>query len=146
MTVLTEIGQRLDETLAELNLGSTLFLGQEPDDPDTCVTLYAAPGGEPEWTMGAEDDTPIEPIFEPHRVQAVIRNANTQTAYPDAEKQAWRIYRQLSLVNATLSGVRYLLIEPTAVPAPLDEDKKGRLTFVVNFTVFREVSHVDERG
>lgn len=139
-TMLPEIGARLVSAVPGLVLASTLFLGQEPDSPDTCVTLIAGPGGEPEWTMGAQDGVAQVPVYEPHRLQALVRAANTATSYTTAEAQAWLIYRALSLTNVTLTGTRYLLIEPVAVPAPLEQDSQSRITFVVNFRVLREAT------
>jgi hypothetical protein len=138
MTVLTEIGTRVDTDFASLTLGTNLFLGQEPDSPDDCVTIHARPGGAPQFMMDAVPDTPQVAAYEPHRIQIVVRKANTATAYADAETLAWQIYRALTLTSVTLSSVYYLLIEPTTVPAPLDEDAHGRISFVVNLQALRD--------
>lgn len=138
MTVLAELGAYLDTQVASLTIATNLFLGQMPDAPDTAVCLRALPGGRPDFTLGATPGTAHAPNFEYHRVQAEIRAANAATAYTDAETLAWTVYNTLSLVGTTLSGVRYLLIEPRDIPAPLEEDSKGRVSFVVNFDIQRE--------
>lgn len=137
MTMLAEIGTYLDAQLATLTIGTNLFLGQLPESPNTATALFHSPSGRPDFTMGAVDGTAQLPQFEWHRLQVVSRAANTATSYTDAETLIWSIYRQLSLTNVTMTGVRYLLIEPVAVPAPLEEDKGGRISFVANFDVAR---------
>jgi hypothetical protein len=138
MTMLTEVGIYVASNVPSLTLGTNLFLGELPDEPDTAVALHALPGGRPEYTMGAQDDIPQHPEFEHHRLQIEVRGPAGATAYVDAETLAWTIYRKMALTNANLQGIRYLLIEPTAIPAPLDLDKQDRYTFVINLNILRE--------
>lgn len=137
MTMLTEVGQYVSDGFAWLNLGSTLFLGQMPDTPDDAVALAQGPNGRPDFTMGASDGEPHLPAFETYRLQVQVRAAGDENSYPTAEAKCWAVYRWLCVSNATLSGVRYIVIDPVAVPAPMEEDKQGRVTFVVNFDVQR---------
>lgn len=136
MSLLADIGA-LMETKFGLTIGTDLFLGQQPDSVDTCVTVYARPGAV-QFTMGAEDNVQHDPALEQPRLQVVVRRANSATAYPDGEDQVYAIYRGLSLTNVTLNGTRYVAIEPVGTPAPLEEDAEGRLSFVANFMVTRE--------
>lgn len=140
MTMLSEIGAYLDSELASLTLGTTLFLGQLPDDPDTATGLHGGSGPPPDFTMGATDGTPHLPNMEYHRLQVVCRAADAPTSYTDAETQCWAIWRKLSIVNVTLSGVRYHVIEPLGIPAPLEEDAQRRISFVANFMCTRTSS------
>ncbi len=138
MTVLAEIGAYLDTTFASIVAGTSLFYGAMPEEPDTCVALAVSPGGKPQFMMGASDGVAQLPAWEPHRVQVKVRTANAATSYTDSETLAWSLYRAMSLTNVTLGSVRYLMIEPVAVPAPLEEDKRGRVLFVFNLDCLRE--------
>lgn len=137
MTVLAEIATYLDAQVASLTAATNLFAGQMPDAPDTAVCLHHRPGA-PVYHLGAEDGVPQVPVYENHRLQIEVRAANAATAYTDAESLANEICGLLTLINVTLSGARYLLIEPTTLPAPTEEDKQGRITFVINFQIQRE--------
>lgn len=136
MSLLADIGTFMETTFG-LVIGTNLFLGQQPDDVDTCVAVYARPGAV-QFTMGAEDGQRHDPALEHPRLQVVVRRANSATAYPDGEDQVYDIFRRLSVTNVTLNGTRYVAIESVGTPAPLEEDKEGRLSFVANFMVTRE--------
>ena len=138
--MVSEVGTYLDAQFATLTLGSTLFLGQMPEAPDTACALYQGSGGRPSFTLGAEDAVAQRPQWESFRLQVVVRTADSATSYTDSETLIWSIYRALSLTNITMSGIRYLSIDPIDIPAPLEEDKKGRISFVCNFEVLREPS------
>lgn len=138
MSMLTDIGTYLAAEIGSLTLGTNLFLGQMPESPDDVTVLYARPGMPPDFSLGAPQGSPQTPNWENKRLQVVVRKADSQTAYPDGETLIDSIWRKLMLTEATLSGTRYLLIEPKDDPAPLEEDKKGRLSFVANFDVMKE--------
>lgn len=140
MTMLAEVGTYVDSNSSGLTLATNLFLGQLPDSPHVAVVLYQGPAAPPTFMMGAAQGTPHAPALEHQRLQVVSRGGIDEDSYTDAETESWRLHRLLTINEVTLSGVRYLAIEPTDVPHPLDEDAQRRISFVTNFTVTKEPS------
>lgn len=138
MTMLTDVGTYLAAQIGSLTLGTTLFLGQMPEQPDTATVLYARPGMPPDFSLGAPQGSAQTPNYENQRLQVQVRRADGPTAYPDGESLIESIWLKLMLTEITLSGTRYLVIEPKDHPSPLDEDKSGRISFVANFAVMKE--------
>lgn len=121
-----------------LVIGTNLFMGQAPDEPDAIVCVYERPGVT-EFNMGAEDGVRHDPALEHTRFQIMVRTDTSATAYPTGSGLIYRIHRALSVTNVDLqSGTRYLSIEPMGMPGPLDPDKQDRLKFVANFQAIRE--------
>lgn len=140
MTVLGDVTTYLAGAGLGLTVATNLFYGQMPDTPDDCVVVYERPGTRPDFTLGATEGQPHLPNFENVRLQVVVRR-DGETAYAEGSALITSIWRALSLGGGiTLSGTRYLSIEPMDSPAPMDEDKQGRLLFVANFWAQPEVS------
>lgn len=121
---------------AELTIGSTLFIGEAPDAPDDIVTLYQG-AGVPQFTLGARDGIPFAPQFETWRLQVHVRRSGS-TAYPDAQALIRQIWFALQLTNVVMGDTRYLSLDAVDNPAPLEQDKQNRISFVCNFLVMRE--------
>lgn len=136
MSLLVDIGTRLSD-LFGLTIGTDLFLGQMPDEPDTCVVVYERPGAV-HFNMGAEDGAQHDPSLEQPRLQVLVRRANGPLAYPEGSDLIYAITRRLPTVGVAIGGTRYIAIEAMGTAGPLDEDKQGRLSFVSNFMVTRE--------
>lgn len=140
MSLLVDVATYLVAQLPDddLVIGTNLFMGQAPDEPDAIVVVYERPGA-PVHTMGAEDGERHDPALEMPRLQVMVRTSAEATAYPTGSDLIYRIYRTLSVANIVLtSGERYLIIEPMGMPGPMDEDKQGRIKFVANFSVTKE--------
>jgi hypothetical protein len=90
--------------------------------------------------MGAEDGIPHEPNLVYHRLQVVTRGSTGPLSYAEASDASWKVWRKMSVTHIDLDGVRYVSIEPQAVPAPLDEDAKQRISFVTNYIITKEQS------
>lgn len=133
MTLLVDVGVRLDTATivtADLTLGTNLFLGREPADPDTCVTLYETAGAAPVDFFG--DDT--TPTLENPGLQVRVRAAG----YATARALAGDVWENLAKVtNDTLSGTLYQRIAPVQSPTPLMRDDRDRIVFVANFDVVK---------
>jgi hypothetical protein len=115
---------------ASLTLGTNLFLGRRPDDPDTIVALFETAGEPPTLTFGSDTSPPIES----RGLQVVVR-AN---AYSTSESLATECWTALCLIdNEVIGSTRYLLADPVQSPFPLDRDSQDRMLHVVNFTVAR---------
>ncbi len=135
MSVLLDLGTYLDgETIAtqDLTLGTNLFLGREPADPDTCVTLYETGGRAAEDFFG--DGT--VPAMERPSVQMRVRASGYSTASALAG-DVWQALTKVS--NDTLSGTLYQRVMPLQSPFAFDRDDRDRMVFVANFTVLRNV-------
>lgn len=134
MAFLDDIGTYLTTAstpTATLTLGTNLFLGRRPDDPDTMVALFETAGEAPTLTFGSNTAPPIES----RGLQCQIR----ATGYATAESLATEVWSALCLIDNEIIGTtRYLLADPTQSPFPLDRDSQDRMLHAVNFVVARE--------
>ena len=136
MAFLNDIGTYLAAATiatADLTLGTNLFLGHRPDDPDTCVTIYGTGGTAPQLQFGGS----TVPGIETRGLQVITR----AMGYATAESLCTNVWSALCLIdNETIGSTRYLLADPTQSPFALDRDSRNRMLHVVNFLVSREVS------
>lgn len=127
----------LDEVAAHLmavgygTVGTSLFKGTRPDDPDDLTCLYEYTGANPEYIQEQSS-----PVFEKPQLQVLVRSKDYETARRKAA-QAWGILAQVH--NAILSGVRYRHILPNGSPALLGRDANDRLLIAFNASVDKEV-------
>ena len=133
MTLLTDIGTFLNDATVStqnLTLGTNLFLGREPDSPDTCVAIYEPSGSEPIDTFG--DNT--APVLAIPNLQVRCR----ATTFATAESLSNDIWTLLTkVINETLTSTRYLKVSPNQTPFNLTRDSHDRSIFVCNFTVIK---------
>ena len=133
MALLTDVGTYLAAatvSTADLTLGTNLFLGREPDSPDTCVTLYETGGAGPDDTFGGD----TAPSLENPGLQVRSRAA----AYSTAQSLAVDVWSLLAkVINETLTSTKYLKISPVQSPFALDRDDQDRMIFVCNFDVVK---------
>lgn len=130
MAILNDLGSYLDTQLASLTLGTNLFLGRLPDNPDSCVALIEYAGQEPLNVMGSDAMPPVE---QP-RVQVLSRAAN----YADAQTLAASVWSALEAVlNETLTSTRYFRVAAVQSLYPLERDSHNRVVFVQNFQVVK---------
>jgi hypothetical protein len=130
MALLTDVSTYLASTVTDATLvvGTNLFLGRLPEDPDTCVAIYETMGQSPDDTFGGS----TVPVFENPRIQVVARAA----AYADSASLAADIWTQLQKVdNETLTSTRYQRIESVQSPFALDRDQRERMVTVCNYQV-----------
>lgn len=115
-------------------LGTDLFLGQIPDEPDTCVTVLEYSGRRSEYVFGSAN-----PVTEYPRIQVVCRGA--QQEYESVRATAELAYRALAAVcNQTVSGTRYEAIVPLQPPFLLDKDESERILIAFNCRVEKGLS------
>lgn len=136
MAFLDDIGTHLAAAsipAQDLTLGTNLFLGRRPNDPDTVVALYETGGTGPELMFGTNSVPPLET-----RGLQVIARADS---YSTSEALCTDVWQALCLIdNETINSTRYLLADPVQSPFALDRDDQDRMLHVVNFLVTREVS------
>lgn len=73
------------------------------------------------------------------RIQILCRGARNDYNTPRAKAEAARV-ALTKVLNQTLSGVRYLAIEPIQPPFPLSADENERERIVFNCQITKELS------
>lgn len=128
MALLDDLGTYLAAQVGSLTLGTNLFLGRLPDDPDTCVALYEYGGDAPLSTMGSDAMPPIERP----RIQVLTR----ASGYSSARTLSLQCFTAVEgVLNETLSSTLYYRISANQSPFPLERDSRDRVLFAQNFRV-----------
>ena len=130
MALLDELGTYLEAQVASLTLGTNLFLGRLPDDPDTCVVLYEYGGDVPVYTMGSDAMPPVERP----RMQILTRAAGYSSART-LSLECWTAIE--AILNESVSGTLYHRISANQSPFPLERDSQDRVLFAQNFRVMK---------
>jgi len=122
--VLSEIGAYL-ATKSIGTVGTDIFLGLMPDQPDNCVALYEYAGSPPDLHWNGEYPG----------LQVRVRNKS----YAAARTKIGEVMEKLhGLHEQTLSGTRYLLIKARGSPEVLKRDNNNRVELFVNFEIIKE--------
>lgn len=117
-----------EESAMSLVFGTNLFLGQEPDKPNNCVTIFDTPSLPPQLTMDKAK-------YEYPSVQIRVRNVS----YISAQGLAQDIMDQLhGRANETWGGSLYTVITCTGSPSLLDWDENNRVRFILNINLQRK--------
>ena len=132
MGVLDDVGTFMAANVSDttLTLGTNLFLGRLPADPDTCVAIYETAGTAPTDVFGADSAPPIE--------NAGVMCHTRAAAYSDCQSLAVDIMKTLSkVINETLTSTYYYKVEPSQSPFGLMRDDQERMLFSCNFTAVK---------
>ena len=132
MAVLDDIGAYMVTNVTDttLTLGTNLFLGRMPTDPNTCVAIYETGGNDPTDVFGANTAPPIE--------NAGVMCHTRAAAYSDCQSLAVDIMKTLSkVINETLTSTYYYKVEPEQSPFGLERDEQERMVFSCNFTAVK---------
>lgn len=122
--MLTEIGAYL-ATQNVGTVGTDIFLGLLPDQPDNCTALFEYAGSPPDLHWNGEYPG----------LQVRVRNKS----YAAARTKIGEIMKLLHGLHETqLSGTRYLLIKARGSPEVLKRDASNRIEWFVNFEVMKE--------
>lgn len=106
-------------------IGTDLFKGELPPDPDNCVAIYEYAGQPP--LVSVNIDRP--------GLQVRVRNQG----YAQARAKIEQVYLLLhALANTTLSGERYLIIRAVQSPFSMGRDSNNLLELVQNFIIMKE--------
>jgi len=128
MALLDDLGTYLASQVGTLTLGTNLYLGRMPDEPDTCVALYEYGGDAPVNVMGGDSMPPVE---QP-RIQILTR----ASGYSSARTLALECWTAVEAVlNESLSGTLYHRVSANQSPFPLERDSRDRVLFAQNFRV-----------
>jgi len=122
--MLNEIGTYL-QSQGIGNLGSDIFLGLMPDQPDNCIALFEYAGSPPDLHWNGEYPG----------LQVRVRNKS----YGAGRAKIGQVKRELhGLHETTLNGTRYLLIKARGSPEVLKRDAGNRVEWFLNFEIIKE--------
>ena len=122
--MLREIGAYL-ATKSIGTVGTDIFLGLMPDQPDNCIALFEYAGSPPDLHWNGEYPG----------LQVRVRNksyAAARTKIGEAMTALHGLHEQM------LSGTRYLLIKARGSPEVLKRDNNNRIELFVNFEIIKE--------
>ncbi len=106
-------------------VGTDIFLGLMPDQPDNCIALFEYAGSPPDLHWNGEYPG----------LQVRVRDKS----YAAARAKIGEVMGQLhGLHEQMLSGTRYLLIKARGSPEVLKRDANNRVELFVNFEVMKE--------
>lgn len=108
--------------------GTSIFLAQEPTNPDNTVTVFDTPGLPNDLTLDKEEK------YERPSVQIRVRNNNYQTGWALANNIKNTLHGR---ANETWGAAYYSLIEVVSDPSMLDYDNNGRPRFILNISLQR---------
>lgn len=107
-------------------VGTDIYLGSMPDRPDRCLALYELEGERPEYHWDAERPT------------LLIRARGADQA--EARELIASVWRELwNLTGIVSNGTRYHRIEARGSVAQTGRDARGRVYYLANFSVIKEV-------
>lgn len=117
-----------------LTVGTDLFKGHLPDDPDACAALLEYPGSRPTMLFGQSAIA-----LEYPRVQCVFRGDAGDYATPRATAET--AYRAMAAASAqSISSTRYLAMEPMQSPFSMGRDSKSRVRVAFNVRLTKGLS------
>ncbi len=121
--LLDDLGDYLEtQSLGVVN--TDIFLGNQPDKPDNCVTLFEYSGDPPDHSRDSRIDRP--------GLQVIARN----TSYVDGRQKLQQIQNLIDGLNGvTINGTRYISIFANQSPMPLGKDESGRMEWSQNYSV-----------
>ena len=122
--MLREIGEYL-ATKSVGTVGTDIFLGLMPDQPDNCIALFEYAGSPPDLHWNGEYPG----------LQVRVRNKSYAAARTKIGEAMTALH---GLHEQTLSGTRYLLIKARGSPEVLKRDNNNRVELFVNFEIIKE--------
>ena len=122
--MLTEIGAYL-ATKSIGTVGTDIFLGLMPDQPDNCIALFEYAGSPPDLHWAGEYPG----------LQVRVRNKSYAAGRAKIEEVVTELHGAHEL---TLNGTRYLLIKARGSPEVLKRDNNNRVELFVNFEIIKE--------
>jgi hypothetical protein len=106
-------------------LGTNIFLGMIPDEPDNCIALFEYAGSPPDLHWNGE--------------YPGLQVRTRSKSYAAARSKIGEVMKKLhGLHEQTLSGTRYLLIKARGSPEVLKRDNNNRVELFVNFEIIKE--------
>ena len=117
----------VDESALGLAIGTNLFMGLEPNEPDNCVTIFDTSGYDPQLTLDRKN------YFYPS-IQIRVRNNEYKAGWSLIYDIMVSLHgRGQEVWNETL----YSVIKAIGDIAFMDWDEKDRARFIINFDMQR---------
>jgi hypothetical protein len=138
MSTVYEVGTYLGTNVSGLTLGTNLFLGDMPEDPDICATVYESTSAGPIMTGGGTG----VPQMEQPNVMLHVRHTSYATGRSLMET-CWQTLSKIeneNLTNESAANVLYLRVQPLGSPVLLARDEQRRTLFTVNFATVKALS------
>ena len=133
MATLDEVGAFL-ASACSMTLATDVFIGQYPSSPDLTIALFEYPGMKPITFFGSSAIAVEYP-----RVQVTVRGEVDDYETPRAIAET--AYRAMAAQgHGTLSGTRYIALEPLQSPFLIRKDEKGRPVIGFNAQITKELS------
>jgi len=114
-----------------LTFQTNLFVGKEPDKPDTCVTIFDTPGGPPDHLLEHDDGYGY---YYP-TVSIRVRASGYLAGYSLIENIKIELH---GIGPEAWNGTTYTMIKCMQDQFLLDYDEKNRPRFVCNFDIQRK--------
>lgn len=130
MSMISEVGAYLASLGLGLTVGTNLFEGMEPSEPDLAICLYQRPGREPIRTSANTL------VVEQPGLQVLGRGNDYETLHSLMAS----IRTSLQNFSGTLSGVEYLQITAADAIHDLGTDELRRFRLSLNFRVMKRSS------
>ncbi len=108
-------------------LGSNLFIGFMPTNPDNCTVLLDTGGMSPQLTMNREE------VYEYPALQIIARDRYYRTGFAKLETLKTLLHGQSTTINNTF----YSLIRCANGPTAIGVDENKRFLFSLNFLIQR---------
>jgi len=124
-----DIADHLVESSSGFSLvqGTDLFIGQEPNSPDKCVTVYDRPGLPPEV---------IDVVYDKPGFMVRVRGEKNDYAGAYAIAQSIKTYLH-KITDTTINSTRYIQILVTGDVNFVKYDTNNRPVFTLNFLCHR---------
>ena len=137
MSILSEAVDRIDDQIGKWVKGTNLFgdvIPEHKGNPNNSCFVFQTSGGAPEWGIGSRST----PIMERPGLQIIVRSKIAAEAYSDITN----LFANVPVLfrEVDLGGVRWHSVLPTSSPALLNRDNEGRVLYVVNFNVMKQLS------
>jgi len=113
----------------ELTYGTNLFIGREPPEPKSCVTIFDTAGRPAQLTIAGKG----EDYFYPS-IQIRVRNTAYDTGWALIQNIRTSLHGR---AQETWNGTLYSAIFCSSGPALLDWDENDRVRFIINFNIQR---------
>ena len=105
--------------------GKDLFIGQEPEEPDNCLTIYDTGGGEQNAKLALDEST----------IQIRARHHMYMNAYEWLEDM--RILLE-GRAGQVIAGAKYIGYWAMSAPMFIERDMKHRALWTINFRITRQ--------
>jgi hypothetical protein len=133
MSVAKDIAEYL-ETNGIGTYATDIFIGSEPPEPDSCITIYEYPGSPPD--LQAEMENP--------NIQIRVRNASWEAARLKAQaiqdllQEIGNEYNTAKAEGITINGTFYAAIRTTLSGiTSLGEDENRRMRLTQNYSIMK---------